>query len=139
GRLAVVCPPAPPEGGFRCVPFLSLPPGPPRARGRFHPRRDVRVCDGDLRRLYIHRAGLGGQPPYGRAGDRRPPVHARCRRILRCRLLAHRTRPPTTRASGASAELSRPKGMEMDTARTHAKEAAEDIFFGQVVIIWARW
>jgi hypothetical protein len=27
----------------------------------------------------------------------------------------------------------------MDIARTHAKEAAEDIFFGQVVIIWARW
>jgi hypothetical protein len=27
----------------------------------------------------------------------------------------------------------------MDTARTHTKEAFEDIFFGQVVIIWARW
>jgi hypothetical protein len=29
--------------------------------------------------------------------------------------------------------------MLMDTVRTHAKEAAEDVFFGQVVIIWARW
>jgi hypothetical protein len=27
----------------------------------------------------------------------------------------------------------------MNATRVHAKEAAEDIFFGQVVIIWARW
>ena len=27
----------------------------------------------------------------------------------------------------------------MDDTRIHAQEAAEDVFFGQVVIIWARW
>jgi hypothetical protein len=27
----------------------------------------------------------------------------------------------------------------MDETRIHTKEAAEDVFFGQVVIIWARW
>jgi hypothetical protein len=32
------------------------------------------------------------------------------------------------------------KGDEsVDDTRIHAKEAAEDVFFGQVVIIWARW
>src|SRR5262249_8830232 len=93
---------------------------------------------GDDRVLGRHRRGVRRHrrepaPRRARQGADRagPRADALRRRLLRRRLLVRRARPsPAPRKEDV---------MRISAVRRLEQEAAEDIFFGQVVMIWARW
>src|SRR5262249_33992489 len=93
---------------------------------------------GDDRVLGRHRRGVRRHrrepaPRRARQGADRagPRADALRRRLLRRRLLVRRARPSPARRKEDLMRISAVRRLE--------QEAAEDIFFGQVVMIWARW
>src|SRR5262249_44105479 len=102
-----------------------------RAVGRVRAVRHDRLRDRDGRCLRDHRRGCDAGRRRCRPDRDHARVDARSRRLLRRPLLVRRAQP----APSAGEEAVMGSGAE----RSLEQEAAEDVFFGQVVMIWARW